>query len=243
MARNDALQRRQPAVAAPGLRPSSTARPATCAAGDQAGADLLAVEQHRAGAAIAGIAADLGAGQAELVAQRAARRVRRRSVGRDAAVPFSVEGECSAVGKGLSRQPWRARDAASSARRSSVAPRRGDRRRWRARRRSASAPARCCRRHDAARPAPTGSADERGLERRQALRRPPSRRRRRRAPRRCGPRPRLQDRGDHGDRDDEIAPRAELEERRRARGVAASRHQDRGDELARRAARCGGCRG
>ena len=35
----------------------------------QAGADRLAVEQHRAGAAIAGVAADLGAGQPEMVAQ------------------------------------------------------------------------------------------------------------------------------------------------------------------------------
>ena len=35
----------------------------------QAGADLRAVEQHGAGAAVAGVAADLGAGEAELVAQ------------------------------------------------------------------------------------------------------------------------------------------------------------------------------
>ena len=40
------------------------------AGGDDAGADLLAVEQHRAGAAVAGMAADLGAGQAEFVAQQ-----------------------------------------------------------------------------------------------------------------------------------------------------------------------------
>ena len=36
----------------------------------QAGADLSPVEQHRAGAAVAGVAADLGAGEAEIVAQR-----------------------------------------------------------------------------------------------------------------------------------------------------------------------------
>ena len=36
----------------------------------QAGADLPAVEQHGAGAAVAGVAADLGAGEAEVVAQR-----------------------------------------------------------------------------------------------------------------------------------------------------------------------------
>ena len=35
----------------------------------EAGAGRLAVEQHRAGAAVAGVAADLGAGQAEFVAQ------------------------------------------------------------------------------------------------------------------------------------------------------------------------------
>ena len=39
------------------------------ARGDEAGADLLAVEPHRARAAVAGIAADLGAGQAEVLAQ------------------------------------------------------------------------------------------------------------------------------------------------------------------------------
>ncbi len=37
--------------------------------GDEAGADLRAVEQHRAGAAIAGIAADLGAGQPQILTQ------------------------------------------------------------------------------------------------------------------------------------------------------------------------------
>ena len=36
----------------------------------QAGADLLALQQHGAGAAIPGIAADLGAGQAQILAQR-----------------------------------------------------------------------------------------------------------------------------------------------------------------------------
>ena len=40
-------------------------RPATCADRRQAGADRLAVEQHGAGAAVAGVAADLGAGEAE----------------------------------------------------------------------------------------------------------------------------------------------------------------------------------
>jgi hypothetical protein len=35
----------------------------------EAGADLAAVEPHRAGAAVAGVATDLGAGEAEVVAQ------------------------------------------------------------------------------------------------------------------------------------------------------------------------------
>ena len=39
------------------------------ARGDEAGADLLAVEPHRARAAVAGVAAHLGAGQAEVLAQ------------------------------------------------------------------------------------------------------------------------------------------------------------------------------
>ena len=43
--------------------------PGALADGDDARADLLAVEQHGAGAAVAGVAADLGAGEAELVAQ------------------------------------------------------------------------------------------------------------------------------------------------------------------------------
>ena len=65
--------------------PSAPARPSTVvtvaafalADGDDAGAHLLAVEQHRAGAAVAGVAADLGAGQAELVAQRVGEPPRR----------------------------------------------------------------------------------------------------------------------------------------------------------------------
>ena len=38
---------------------------------NEAGAGLLLVDEHRAGAAIAGVAADLGAGEAELLAQHA----------------------------------------------------------------------------------------------------------------------------------------------------------------------------
>ena len=64
--------------------------PSACAGRHEAGADLHAVEEHGAGAAVAGTAADLGAGEAELVAQRlrrAARRDRPRPSDRS---PFTV---------------------------------------------------------------------------------------------------------------------------------------------------------
>ena len=48
--------------------------------GDQAGADLAIVEQDRAGAAVAGVAADFGAGEAELVAQDVGEAVHRVGV-------------------------------------------------------------------------------------------------------------------------------------------------------------------
>ena len=53
--------------------------------GGEAGADRLAVEEHGAGAAVAGVAADLGAGEAGVLAQElgepAGRRRRRRRRG------------------------------------------------------------------------------------------------------------------------------------------------------------------
>ena len=58
---------------------------------DQAGADLLAVHQHGAGAAIAGVAADLGAGQAELVAQRVGERGEGRRRRRSRRSPLTRE--------------------------------------------------------------------------------------------------------------------------------------------------------
>ena len=62
-------------------------RPAAWADRRQAGADGLAVEQHRAGAAIAGIAADLGAGQPQILAQHLRQPAhRRRCDGRQPAV-------------------------------------------------------------------------------------------------------------------------------------------------------------
>ena len=65
-----ALQRRQRAVGAGEALDRRHRAAVALADGDDARADLLAVEQHGAGAAVAGVAADLGAGQAELVAQR-----------------------------------------------------------------------------------------------------------------------------------------------------------------------------
>jgi len=58
--------------------------------GDQAGTDLPPVEQDRTGAAIAGVAADLGAGDAEIVAQRRGQSRDRRAVPVRLA---SIEGE------------------------------------------------------------------------------------------------------------------------------------------------------
>ena len=83
------LQRRQSAIRREALNrldPSA----GYLAHRDQARADLAPVEPHRAGAAVAGIAADLGAGEAEVVAQRRGEPRDRR------AVPFgpsAVQGE------------------------------------------------------------------------------------------------------------------------------------------------------
>ena len=64
-----ALQRRQRAVGAGEAFDRRHRAAVALADADDARAHLLAVEQHGAGAAVAGVAADLGAGQAELVAQ------------------------------------------------------------------------------------------------------------------------------------------------------------------------------
>ena len=69
----------------------------------------LAVEQHRAGAAIAGIAADLGAGEAEFVAQHGGKPARRRRRDLDLA---AVEDEARAGRNGQHvRAPPRRRRA------------------------------------------------------------------------------------------------------------------------------------
>jgi hypothetical protein len=80
MAQEGGLQRREGAVRKP-----STVRIALAlglGAGTRQAQTGLAVDDHRAGAAIAGVAADLGAGRAELVAQQR----RQPAAGRDLAV-------------------------------------------------------------------------------------------------------------------------------------------------------------
>ncbi len=70
---------------------------------NQAGIYRLAVHHHRAGAAIAGAAAFLGAGDADLVAQQ----VEQESMGLDlAADGFAVEGELNFRVHGNSKFNW-----------------------------------------------------------------------------------------------------------------------------------------
>ena len=57
--------------------------PSACAVGTRQAHTCCAVEQHGAGAAVAGLAADLGAGEAELVAQRVGQRREGRGDSRD----------------------------------------------------------------------------------------------------------------------------------------------------------------
>ena len=116
---------RDSAPSPPGPRPSSPRGPATWPTGDQAGADRLAVEQHGAGAAIAGVAADLGAGQAELVAQHVGQP--RGSAPRRTATARPLSAKREPPG---GRRFTRGQRSAASARRSSSRPRRGGRRRW-----------------------------------------------------------------------------------------------------------------
>ena len=64
------LQRRQRAVAVAEALDRLDPPALDLPHGHQAGAGLPSVEQHRAGAAVARVAADLGAGETEIVAQR-----------------------------------------------------------------------------------------------------------------------------------------------------------------------------
>ena len=89
--------------------------PGCLRAGDQAGAGDLAVDHHRAGAAIAGVAAELGAGKPELVAQSGQKAGLRRPLqtGRRA-VHGEGEGHGSAAVQASSAR--RTSSAAASAR-------------------------------------------------------------------------------------------------------------------------------
>ena len=64
------LQGRQPTVAVAKALDRLDPPALDLAHGDEAGAGLPSVEQHRAGATVARVAADLGAGEIEIVAQR-----------------------------------------------------------------------------------------------------------------------------------------------------------------------------
>ncbi len=62
----------------------------------QAGADGFAVDKHRAGAAVAGVAADLGAGQAQFVAQHRRETANRRHADRNGGA-VDLEGDVGAL--------------------------------------------------------------------------------------------------------------------------------------------------
>ena len=64
----------------------------------EARADLFTVEENRARAAVSRVAADLGAGQSEIVAEHAAEACRRRSAGLDR---LAVDAKAEAVGHGV----------------------------------------------------------------------------------------------------------------------------------------------
>ena len=173
---------------------------------DQAGADLRAVQQHRAGAAIAGIAADLGAGETEIVAQHVGQPRDRRDV---AAPRPPVDREATVPGASAGAKP-RARGDEFERQRAAIV-------------RSAAhvvigdSGARCSGATSSARRLER-RAHQGSFEARQALRHRRARSRPRRArvatlPSRSRRSPR------HDDRDDQIFARAQLEEG----GLRASR--------------------
>jgi hypothetical protein len=67
---------------------------------DEAGADLLTIQQDGAGSAIASIAADLGAGEAKFLAQQVGEAAERRSGRRHRP---AVHGQLQRVGRGLGK--------------------------------------------------------------------------------------------------------------------------------------------
>ena len=134
--------------------------------------------------------------------------------------PLSVRVDAGGAIEHQSAPPASPREAASTPGASASAPRRADRRRWRGRRRSARG-RQISAAIQRARPSRAGAPIKRRSAAADAVadRRAGADRDARRAIRR----PRCRARGDHDDRDHEIAPRAELQERRtrrrRGRGI------------------------
>ena len=205
---------------------------------NEAGADRFVVEHDRAGAAIAGVAADLGAGEMELVAQHRRQPPHRRHVDRDRgavdreADAWRDRGSCRALLSRL-RLPCDAAAVAASARDtiSRAAPRR-----YSALPRTSSIGVRSAKCLSAS----VISASERMCLPAQFALQPAQPLRDRRAgadrDRRVGHHAVVADRNPHrrhGDRDDEIAPRAELEEGRCA-GQRCLGQADRGHHFVRR---------
>ena len=186
---------------------------------DDARADLFAAEQHRAGAAVAGVAADLGAREAELVAQGVGEPARRVAGELVHALPLTNATRTiwdraagRARGRRWGRVPETLRERALQKR---GASRRAGRRQSRADRRSARAGSR------------SAGFEQRGGDRCPVERRSKARLKRRQSPRRgpssCRPQParraiapRFVDVDDERDRrhgDRQVAPAAELGER------------------------------
>ena len=205
----------------PGPRPSIIA-PSACARRHEAGAGLRAVEQHRAGAAIAGLAADLGAGQsaAGRAACRRASRTARRCDARRLAVEREAQGRSSRPAGGGSSHAHaalrllavRADRRAASSRISASRRAPADSRPRRGCRRSATSCATCSGRTMSAQ-RPSGCPCSARLERRQPLGTAEQAPTARRARAIASVRHRLDDARRHHDRDHQIAARAELEER------------------------------
>ena len=208
MARNDFCS--AASVPSESARPSTVSTPARdLAHGDQAGADLPPVEQHRAGAAVARIAADLGAGEPEIVAQRRGQTRDRRAVPA-AAWPFRVkrdlhDAKLRAAG-GAAASTDRIAPIAALPRTSSIG----------------ESGARCAASTRVGEAPVERRAGQRCLQRRQPLRH--RRAGAHRDARRRDPAVSISSvAADHGDGDHQIAPCAELEEGA-ARGVARLRH-------------------
>ena len=196
--------------------------------------DLAAVEPDRAGAAVAGLAADLRAGEPEVVAQHVRQPAHRLDHGPRRAAPLTSKRSTPIAVTRSSplERPTNERQrrvAAVGGRAANVVDRRevGE----------------VLRPDEAGGRGVAGTARELRLERGQPLRhlraRADGHPRARDPPARVD----LDDRGDHRDRDHEVGPRAELLERRARRRPGDRRgHEQARHELVRRRGRSGGCR-